>query len=493
MIRFLVATCALLCALTGPAAAQEPDVPESSARGDSNSFWLSDEESEARLDEFWEMMKQEWQAEVPEALNEFGLTESEVDSLQTVGAVMLDELVAGTLWRSDFQRLKLPDYNRAQGAVVRMGWTLRKVGPNRPVFRIQGGYAFGNQRPVGAARLELPLLRRRWVLSDDRGLGAEYALLKLDLAAGQDAQRFAGDGRRFSRTLSALFYGADPNHYFEKRRADARLSVQITRSSRLWVLGGWGQERPLDQRWDYNVLGWDLEPDGVRRAEGLDLARAAAGGEMKLGPLELGGDLEWRHATDAAFLDRLTGVAEGCTGRVDYLIASASADLQLYDPLGNHWRLQAAHRQSNKPLPRQWRNWIGDYRPKGPMLRGYEAGELSGDEAQAASLDVGLNFDLWRALHVPVLGRLGMQPLLLADWARTRNETWRGRDYFDVMSADPVGLELGEGAQDWRANVGFGFSIPGLAPVSQMHLYAARPVGEGAGDEDWRVVFAFRR
>ena len=479
--------------LASAAAAQQPDRPTAAARGDSNSFWLSDEESDARLDEFWERMQQEWQAEVPEAIAEFGLPDAQVDSLQEVGAEMLDELVAGTLWRSRFHKLLLPGYNRAQGAVVRMGWTLRKVGPNRPVFRIQGGYAFGNQRPVGAAHVELPLVRRRWVLSDDRGLGAEYALLKLDLATCQEAWRFAGDGRHFSRTLSALFYGSDPNHYFEARRADARLSLQITRSSNLWVLGGWGQDRPLDQRWDFNVLGRGLDPEGNRRAEGLDLVRAAAGGEMKLGPLQLWGDLEWRGAQDALFLDRVAGVEETGTSDVSYWIASVSADLQAYDPLGNHWRLQAAHRQADKPLPRQWRNWLGDYRARGPMLRGFPAGELSGDAAHVASLDIGLNFDLWKLLHVPVLGRLGMQPLLLADWGRTRNETYRGSDYFDVASFDPVGQELGEGAQDWRANAGFGFSIPGLQPISEMHLYVARPVGEGAGDRDWRVVFAFRR
>ena len=37
------------------------------------------------------------------------------------------------------------------------------------------------------------------------------------------------------------------------------------------------------------------------------------------------------------------------------------------------------------------------------------------------------------------------------------------------------------------------FSIPGFEPVSKMRIYAARPVGQGSGDEDWRVLFAFER
>lgn len=499
MTRIATWTLLLACAWAPAVAAQQPDrpaEPDRPARGDSSSFWLSDEESNERLDEFWNSLQQEWRAELPETITEFGLPETEVDSLQALGQVMLDDLVAGTLWRSELHWLRVPDYNRVQGPVARVGWTLRKVGPNRPVFRIQVGYAVADQRPVGMAYLEWPLLRRRWELSDDRGLGAQYALLKLDLQASQDAGRFAGDQRRLTRSLTALLYGSDPNHYYEKRRAGARLGLQITRSSRLWLLGGWGQDRPRAQETDFNLFGRDLSPAGNRRAEGLDLLRAGAGAEAKLGPLRLQGELEWRRATEAAFVDRLAGldaVASPGAGEADYLIASATADLQLFDPLGNRWRLQAAHRQADKPQPRQWRSWLGDYQPDGPMLRGYEAGELSGDIAHAASLDVGLNFDLWRLLRVPLLGRLGLQPLLFADWGKTRNETYQGHDYSGVASFDPVASELGEGAQDWRADAGFGFSIPGLQPISRMHLYAARPVGRGAGDEGWRVLFAFER
>ena len=41
--------------------------------------------------------------------------------------------------------------------------------------------------------------------------------------------------------------------------------------------------------------------------------------------------------------------------------------------------------------------------------------------------------------------------------------------------------------------LGFGFAVHGLQPVSKMRIYAAKPVGNGCGDRDWRVLFAFER
>lgn len=477
------------------AGAQNGSPERGTARGDTSSFWLSEEASADSLDAFWSNLQQEWRADLPENMVDFGLEEFQVDSLLAIGEIKLQQLVAGTLWRSNFELIRLPEFNRVQGPVGRVAWSLAKVGPNRPVFRIQGGYAFANQRPVAEAALDLPLKRRRWELDNGRGQGREYQLLALRLTARKDVVRFAGDDRRATRTLSALIYGADPNHYFEERRADARLTARLTRGTSAWLSAGYSQERRLSQEMDWNLLGRDLSPDGNRMADGLNAKRLTGGTEGTFGPLSLQAETAWWRAEDSDFMDRLSGIGTDLPGQggADYLRLSVAAELDYLDGLGNQWLLRGSHRRQDKPAPRQWRYWLGDFNENQGMLRGYQAGELSGEIASSASVDLRLNFDLWRTLHVPLLGRLNMQPILFGDWGHTRNRNWMGKTYDDVASADPLAADLGDGAQGWRADAGFGFAVPGLAPVSHMRIYAARAVGQGSGDADWRVLFAFER
>ena len=94
---------------------------------------------------------------------------------------------------------------------------------------------------------------------------------------------------------------------------------------------------------------------------------------------------------------------------------------------------------------------------------------------------------------------MGWQPIVFVDWGKTRNQDGgEGSGSVIIPTAvDPVALSLGEGEQDWRADVGFGFGrrydLPGLGAFNKMRLFLAKPVGNGQGGRDWRVLFAFER
>ena len=477
VLLFLV----FLAPLTATAQTTEPIKPRV-ARGDTSSFWLSNEASADSMNAFWNSLQREWLDQVPESIVEFGLEEFKIDSLQAIGTVKLEELLAGTLWRSKLQLLVLPEFNRVQGPVTRLGWSLRNVGPNRPVFRIRGGYAFANQRPVLDARLDVPLVRRKWRLSKGRGLGSEYQLLSMQLSGGKDVTRFAGDDRRFTRAFTAFGYGADPNHYYEERQIRGRLTAQLAREASWWAEAGYSEHRSLDQETDWNLFGRDLSPDGNRRAQDLDVRRFASGGDFRWGPLTLEGEMAWLRAA-----------------KTDFRRVAVAAKVDQLDRLGNQWVLQGHHRWIDRSAPVQWRSWLGGYNADQGMLRGYGPAELSGEISHQASLDLRLNFDLLRTLRVPVIKEMGWQPIVFADWGKTKNQG-AGPGNFPAgwsTAVDPVAVALGEGEQGWRADVGFGFGrrydLPGLWDFNKMRFFVAKPVGNGQGDRDWRVLFAFER
>ena len=51
-------------------------------------------------------------------------------------------------------------------------------------------------------------------------------MLTLNLQGVKAGELFAGDGRRYTRSASAFFYGSDPNHYYENRGGAGRLTLQ---------------------------------------------------------------------------------------------------------------------------------------------------------------------------------------------------------------------------------------------------------------------------
>ena len=95
--------------------------------------------------------------------------------------------------------------------------------------------------------------------------------------------------------------------------------------------------------------------------------------------------------------------------------------------------LRGAHRSFDGTAPVQWKSWLGDH----STLRGYNAGELTGDVGAHASLDARLGFDVLRAVRVPLLKNWGLQPIGFVDWGKT----W---------DAAGGAVGPGEGARDWR-------------------------------------------
>lgn len=449
---------------TAPGAGVSGLTPAEQAAG----FWLSEEASNDSLAAYWGRIGEQWGAEVTHEAAAVSLTSGRVDSLTEVGTTRLRELREGSLWRVKPDLTRAPGYNRAQGLVGRIGMTVAKLGPLQPKLDLEAGYAFSNQRPVFAGALEVPLWRSRWKLAHPaadgrRYLGARYQRLALHLAGRKDAALFAGDGRRHTRSFSAFFYGSDPNHYYEERGYDGELRLRLTRSLSVTGGGGYSEHRAWAQQTSWNLLGRRLRPDGNRAADNLNDTFATAGAAWQRGALSLAGEVKW-HDLDGAALREW----------------QVNGQLDVLDGFGNQWLLRGAHREFDGTAPVQWKSWLGDY----GTLRGYQAGELTGDVGAHASLDARFGFDVWRAARVPLLKNWGLQPIGFVDWGKT----WDARG--SVAGPD-------EGARDWRLDVGFGFGrrfdLPGLGAFRNLRVYAAHPVGHGSEDEGWRVLVGFEK
>ncbi len=443
-------------------------VSEITAEDIANGFWLSEEASNDSLSAYWGSIDQQWDQEISDKAAPVSLSPARIDTLTTAGTARLRDLREGSLWRVEPKWLGVPGFNRTQGLVARAGLNLAKLGPDQPELDLTAGYAFSNRRPVFAGTLDLPLLRSRWRLAHPsaggrRYLGARYQRLALHLAGRKDAGLFAGDGRRHTRSASAFFYGSDPNHYYEERGFDGELRWRLSRGLTVRGGGGYSEHRAWSQRTGWNLLGRSLRPDGNRAADYLNDTFATAGARWRWGALELDGDLVWHDLDGQALREWRAG-----------------AQLDVLDKFGNQWLLRGAHREFDATAPVQWKSWLGDY----GTLRGYAAGELTGDVGAHASLDARFGFDVWRAAHVPLLKNWGLQPIGFVDWGKT----W-----------DAPGSAAGpdEGARGWRMDVGFGFGkrfdVPGLGAFNNLRVYAAHPVAEGSEGQGWRVLVGFEK
>ncbi len=446
-------------------------------------FWLSEEANADSLSSYWGEIGEAWQDEVTVEATPVSLSPAHIDSLTDLGAVRLQDLRKGNLWRLKPDWTRAPGYNRTQGFVGRLGLVLERLGPDNPRLDVTAGYAFANKRPVFAGELVLPLVRSRWKLAhpaaDGREYrGARYQLLSLHLNGRKDSGLFAGDGRRHTRSASAFFYGSDPNHYYEERGLDGELELRLSRGLVLKAGGGYVEHRAWSQRTAWNVLGRSLRPEGNFTADNLDDGFWRAGASWQWGVLQLDGDVTWHELENAAFEGG--GVGSGAGSWREIRVAG---ELDLLDRYGNQWLLRGTHREFDRTAPVQWKVWLGDY----GTLRGYRAGELTGDAGAHASLDGRFGFDVWRAAHVPVLKNWGLQPIGFVDWGKT----WDTGDGA-VRSDGPT-----EGERDWRLDVGFGFGkrfdVPGLGEFRDVRLYAAHPVAEGSEGHGWRFLLAFEK
>jgi hypothetical protein len=228
----------------------------------------------------------------------------------------------------------------------------------------------------------------------------------------------------------------------------------------------------------------------MRAADALDVRRARAdvGGRWGLATIEAG----------VAHL-RVRARVPDADGQVaeerELTEWHWSARLRHLDGAGHRWTLSAGGRGLDGPAPAQWRVWLGDYQPTDAgvaagSLCGWPAATLVGDRGVWASLTADFDLDLWRLLKVPVLRNLRLQPLLFAEWAGAwgmAGDAWfEGPE--DGFAIPTTGS---------RADLGLGFTrrvdLPLMGVGSRLELRAARAVGEGAREQDWRFVVGVGR
>ncbi len=443
---------------------------------DLGDFWLTPEAHDDSLAVYWRGIDRDWEKTVSPQLEPVTIEVAKLDSLSLEGEAELKSLQEGGRWKIG-NDLQAPQYNRAQGLALMVGVAARKTGPQPPRAALAAGYGFSNKRWLGSAEFNIPVIRKRWNLGEGRGKGRHYQLLALNLHGLKRSELFAGDGRRYTRSASAFFYGSDPNHYYENRGGGGRLTVQPARRLRLYVGGGYYEDRVLEQRTSWNLLGRQLRPDGNYRASALDESRIYTGGSWGIGPLSLAGYVTWHQVKNSAFVSG----QPGSPTEADFRQVKLSGELDLTDRSGNQWLVRAGVREFDRQAPLQWKTWLGDY----GSLRGYPAGVLTGDGGSWAALDVRLGWDMWRSLKVPLLKGLGLQPIAFADYGHT----W--------SKPGPYAEGPEEGSRDWRADVGFGFGrrfdLPGLGANNKLRMYAATPVGHGSDGYGWRFLIAFEK
>lgn len=443
-------------------------VPEDARYGnlDPDEFWFSPDASDDSLSTYWGEISQVWRGDLTEALTPVALSEARIDSLTEEGSAVLAEMAVASPWTASLGA-STPGFNRVQGPVVRAKASLRHRGRVRPRVDLMAGYAFSNQRPEAMLGVRWPLVRGQ--VQERPGADPDRAALELQLGCWKRAQLFAGDHRRHTRSFTSFIYGSDPNSYFESRGASADLAWRPGLGLELWGGAGYAEERAQDQNTGWNLLGRSLRPDGNLSAQHLDDRQATAGANWRGGPLTLRGDVTWHRAEGPDL------TAAGL-GETDLRETRLGGKLDLLDDMGNQWLVKGGYREVDRQAPRQWRTYLGDY----GSLRGYPAGELSGDAGTWASVDLRVGVDPLAALHVPVVRYWRLQPLLFADWGRTRNE---------------VGPWPEEGLTGDRFDVGFGFGkrfdLPFAWGHPNLRCYAARPVGEGSEGRGWRFLVAF--
>ena len=453
---------------------------------DSLEAWeMSPEDSAEALTAFWSDLDGRWAQDVPSVLGPISLHPDRLDSLLTVGDEQLRKLRAGGLWGLEFDLLEQPLFNRVQGPVLRASARLRQLGPDRPELKLLAGYGFSNRRPVFGAQVRLPLIVRHWTLPGGRmEKGARYQLLSLLLSGRKDAALFAGDGRRVTRAFTSAVYGSDPNHYYEDRRLEGWLNLRTSRHLVLAAGGGLAEHRALAQQTDWNLVNRELHPDGNIPAADLDDRFYGFGMNGLFGPLSVSGKATWHGVTNSEFAGGYTGAET----ELIYRRLELGAGLEALDGLGNRWALRGDYRNVDKSAPPQWRTWLGDF----GTLRGYPAGELNGDVGTWASIDVRLNFDLWRSLRFPLLKKLGLQPIVFADWGKTRNQN----EGVLALASSGVPRAVHEfGGQGSRLDAGVGFGrrldLPGFGKDVNLRIFAAKPLDEANSGRNWRYLVAF--
>ncbi len=457
----------LLSAQSGSAAAGP-----GSAAADSSDAWLPAAAAAESIGSYWRKQDEAWMKSIPPELLEVDLPPAVVDSLSALGDQKVSDLIGGRIWRTSFRPFGRLWFNRVEG--FRLGVTGRvyQVGPARPELELGVGYGFSSSDWIYDGTLSLPLLKKRRRLPDGTPVGMPWALWEVVVSGGRYVQRFGGDDR-WVRSYTAFTYGADPNQYFESRRGRADLRLRPWRWLTLQAGVLVDEQRPLSVATTWNLFGQRNNVEDNLQAVPLRSEAATVGLGLTWRRWRLWAEAERHRLEDSPLLESYADAA-GPPEHLTYGRARAGLSGNLLDRHGNEYLLKVQAESWNRQVPLQWKTFLGDYR----TLRGYPARTLAGEVAAWASLDVRFGFDLFRAMRFPVLKKWGLQPIALFDWG------WANA---------LAGPQLHPWATGWRADAGFGFGkllgVPGYK--GNVRLYVAHPVGNGQGDEPWRVLLVF--
>lgn len=452
---------ALICALTLGAAASgvsaavldvaAPATPDSLPRA-------RDEAAIDSLNAYWRRLDDGWYSPLTPALLDPGLDEAALDSLSSVGDRELSALLGGRRWKLSLRPLAGASFNRCEGWRPASGVQLRRLGRQGTVVTLGGGYGIERRRVVWNGAVTWPLAMARPEERPDRPPRRPWIRWALDAVAGDGVVPFAGTPGPI-RTLEAIAYGDDPNMYYTRRRGE----VAVAWRPAPWIEARLGALRERDRALAVATT-WNLAGDAGRvppnwAATPVDSRALTAGIGWSGGRGEARVRAEWH---------RLDAYPDDPVDRTILRLAADARGLWL-DAHGNELAARVAWAGVDRAAPLQWQTFLGGTK----SLRGYPARELAGDRGLLAALDARAGCDPLRALHVPLLGRLGLQPLVFADFGRAAA----------AGSAPPP-----EGQTGWRADAGVGFGrLLGAAGRGNLRLYFAKPVLNGQAGRPWQV------
>jgi len=431
-------------------------------------IWVSEEAAIDSLNTYWRNLESDWYE--PLTLDDLGvgLTRARLDSLTIEGDLVIGRMFSGRPWRFKVRPLRGSGFNRVQGFDVGGEVKVYRPGSRQPRLVSGVSYGFAWKKLSHRHRVKLPLATGRLFDADGYLKRSPWTWLTLEAEGGRDAEWFAGDSR-IERAATAVFGGKDPNHYYEHEYWRAGLRITPRPPLTLRLGGGGGTHRPLGVATDWSLFGGDV-PDNLA-AERLSHRDLYAVLSWRWRGLRLSGRHEWRRVSDAP---GLPDVVASANGQAWYRRFDLHAVWRGQDGWGDVWTLAGNWRTADRQLPMPGKTYLGDH----GTLRGFESRELVGDGGAWVSLDVRWDIDIFESLRVPLLRKLGLQPITFADWGRVHRNQGALDNY--------------PGGTGWRADAGVGLGkFLGLwNQLSNIRFYAARPVGEGMGERGWRFILA---
>ncbi len=416
---------------------------------DPREFWLDPEAAADSLAVFWTRVDRPWVSSGSCLSGHPGRSVSS-DSVRDWADVQLADLAAqGRHLRRGLVPL-LPRFNRVQGLVPRVKLELKREGSGEASARAILGLGLATGR------------------LDGRGMivgGASEGGARWQLEAGSQTRSFGMVADPPLRDGAALITGHDPRSFYADRRAQAGLRWGRTRG--VFVEGSVAayRQRSLQVATRWNLVGAGLSPDDNLVADSVSGQR-------------VGFDLGWRSRpwNFRGGLLKLTGL-----GRKGPLQMSLDARWQGMDSVGNAWMVQVHGRRWTRTAPLQDQVWLGD----AGSLSGWSAGVLRGNVGVWGSVEVEGAWDPWRSLGIPVLARLGLQPVGLLEAGWTAEPGVWNVCATDVPPSGPLG-SLGIGFQRY-------LGLPMLGDRQKLRLMASWPLGPGASDAGLRLVLGLAK